>query len=87
MLARMKTTIDIADDLFEQAKEAARKRKTTLRALVEEGLRTALARKDPIPPYELPDLRTGKRGGGFMPGIDHRNWSQIRAIIYEGRGG
>lgn len=35
----MKTTIDIADDLFERIQRLARKEKTTFRALAEAGLR------------------------------------------------
>ena len=40
----MKTTIDIANDLAVRARELAAKRGTTLRAVVEEGLRMALGR-------------------------------------------
>ncbi|MBW2245376.1 MAG: DUF2191 domain-containing protein, partial [Deltaproteobacteria bacterium] len=35
----MKTTIDIADSILEQARDLAARQGTTLRALVEEGLR------------------------------------------------
>lgn len=39
----MKTTVDIADDLFARARQHADAHGTTLRALVEEGLRQVLA--------------------------------------------
>ena len=39
MVAHMKTTIDIADELFRQAKQVSRERGVTLRELVSEGLR------------------------------------------------
>lgn len=81
----MKTTIDIADDLFQQAKEAARRRKTTLRTLVEAGLRTVLAQGDPAARYAFPDLRTGKRGDPFLPGFDLSHWSQLRSFLYADR--
>jgi hypothetical protein len=44
MVIWVKTTIDIADVLLVDAKERAHQRGTTLRALVEEGLRTVLDR-------------------------------------------
>lgn len=39
MGSHMKTTIEIPDDLIEEAKVLARADRTTLRSLVEEGLR------------------------------------------------
>lgn len=39
----MKTTIDLPDELFAQAKRAALEQGTTLKALIERGLRSALA--------------------------------------------
>jgi len=39
----MKTTIDIADPLFAEAKRLAERNGTTLKALVEHGLRQVLA--------------------------------------------
>ena len=41
----MKTTIEIADDLFERAQRVARKEKTTFRSLAEQGLRLVLKEK------------------------------------------
>ena len=41
----MKTTIEIADDLFQRAQQIARKEKTTFRALAEQGLRLVLRQK------------------------------------------
>ena len=38
----VKTTIEIADDLFERAQRLARKEGTTFRALTEQGLRLVL---------------------------------------------
>jgi hypothetical protein len=55
MVTHIKTTIDIADGLMVEAKAAARDDGTTLRALVEEGLRLALERRggQPAKPFEL----------------------------------
>ena len=42
MGAHMKTTIDVSDALMARAKQVAQQRQTTLRQLVEEGLRQVL---------------------------------------------
>src|SRR5258708_3818825 len=59
----MKTTIEIADDLFERAQEFARREKTTFRALTEQGLRLLLNEKQGRP-KRLPPLVT-VRGRGL----------------------
>ena len=41
----MKTTIEIADELFEHIQRVARKEKTTFRSLTQEGLRLVLKAK------------------------------------------
>jgi hypothetical protein len=41
----LKTTIEIADDLPARAQKLARRQKTTLRVLVEQGLRLVLKEK------------------------------------------
>ena len=45
----MKTTIDISDALFEQARAQAKAQGLTMRTLVENGLRLALAQSRPVP--------------------------------------
>ena len=85
MASSMKTTIDIAEELLISAKEAAHREGTTLRQLVEEGLRTVLAGRRARVPFRL---RDGSYGGrGLQPGIDIGDWSRIREMIYEGHGG
>ena len=86
MVARMKTTIEIRDDLLREAKEAARAGKTSLRALVEEGLRETLKRRARgRKPFRFKVVSF--KGDGVQPGIDLSNWEQIRSIMYEGHGG
>jgi hypothetical protein len=66
----MKTTLDLADALFIQAKAMAQAQNTTLRALVEEGLRTVLeTRSAPPQPYKMRDCRVGSVDG-LLPGAD-----------------
>ena len=81
----MKTTIDIADDLFERAQRLAREQNTTFRALTEAGLRLVLAGKDRDPGQRLPKMVTfGK--GGLTEAFSGWDWEQIQEEIYKGRG-
>jgi hypothetical protein len=80
----MKTTIEIADDLFERAQRVARKEKTTFRALTEQGLRLVLNRKQ-ARLKELPPLVT-VRGCGLTDEFKSASWEKIRDEIYRARG-
>ncbi len=81
----VKTTIEIADDLFECVQQLARKQKTTFRALTEQGLRLLLGGKHRGAPKKLPPLVTFGAGGPNEEFKDW-NWGEIRAEIYRGRG-
>ena len=81
----MKTTIEIADDLFERAQRIAQKEKTTFRSLAEEGLRLVLARKRQRKPGKLPPLVT-YGGRGLTEEFKNWNWDRIGDEIYRGRG-
>ena len=80
----MKTTIEIADDLFERAQRLARKEKTTFRALTEEGLRLVLKEKRDKA-KKLPPLIT-VRGTGLSHEFKAVSWERIRDEIYRGHG-
>lgn len=80
----MKTTIEIADDLFKRAQRVARKEKTTFRSLTEQGLRLVLAGKQGRP-KQLPPLVT-VRGSGLTDEFRNASWDKIRDEIYRGRG-
>ena len=81
----MKTTIEISDALFEAAKRQARERGTTLRALVEEGLRTVLDSKPDAAAFTLRDASV--EGEGLWPEMCEGDWDRIASAAYEGRGG
>ena len=83
MVTHMKTTVEIADALLEDAKRIAARDGITLRTLIEDGLRKVLTERQTRPPFKLRDGSV--KGGGTQPGIDLSNWEQIRDIIYEGR--
>jgi len=79
----MKTTVDIGDDLLRKAKEVAASRNTTLRDVIERGLRREIA--DRNIGYVLVDASFS--GSGLQPGVDEGDWGMVRDLIYTGRGG
>lgn len=85
MGANMKTTLDISDPLFKAAKQAARRQKTTMRALVERGLRLALEEQSRRQPFRLRDASVG--GDGMHPEAEAMSFSALRAMAYGDRGG
>ena len=68
----MKATIEILDGLFDEAKARAAATGSTLRELVERGLRTVLAEPLEQTPYRLPDASVG--GDGLAAGI---GWDEL----------
>jgi hypothetical protein len=78
----MKTTVEISDSLLAEAKRHAGNRGTTLRQLIEDGLRESLrkTRKRPVRFH----LRDGSIGGKGLQ--EPLSWPKIRQRIYEGRG-
>ncbi len=72
----MKTTIDLSDALFKSAKEVAQQSQTTLRALIEEGLRRVL-NDYKAPPKTAFKLKNASVGGGVMLLPDPRTWQQL----------
>ena len=76
---RMKTTIEVSDALFESAKGLAQQRQTTLRALVEEGLRRVLSdsQTKAKPAFKLKDARV--RGKEILI-PDPRRWQELEDV-------
>lgn len=81
----MKTTIEIADGLFAEAKKVAAREGTTIRALVEDGLRKIVAERKSSRPFRL--RRASFKGKGLRPEVREGSWERIRDLAYEGRGG
>jgi hypothetical protein len=84
MVAHMKTTLEIADPVLSAAKETAHREGTTLRSLVEEGLRLALDRRQRGERFRLRDASVG--GRGIRPELEGASWDEIRDLAYEDRG-
>jgi hypothetical protein len=65
----MKTTVELPDDLMIEVKKAAAERRTTIRDLVERGLRRELAAAVPDRPGRR-RIRWITVAGGLPPGLD-----------------
>lgn len=85
IVSNMKTTIDIADSLLNEARRTAAQEGTTLRALVEEGLRTVLQSTRRRAPFRL--RKATFRGRGLQEDFVDGGWERIRDEVYKGRGG
>jgi hypothetical protein len=82
----MKTTVDIDDRLLRRAKALAAERGTTLRAVLEDALRTEL-RGARGSGRGAPIKTTTFGGNGLRQGVAWDDWNALRALAYEGRGG
>jgi hypothetical protein len=81
----MKTTVDISDNLLEEAKRLAAREGTTVKALIEQGLRQSITAKKKPGVYHL--IKATFKGQGLQPGVSTATWDQIRDMAYEGHGG
>lgn len=87
MASHMKTTIHIPDSLFNEARAVAQQERTTLKALVEEGLRKVVTdrRRRKSEGFKL--RKAAFKGQGLQPHLPGVTWDQILDLSYEGRGG
>jgi methyl coenzyme M reductase gamma subunit len=81
----MKTTIEISDPLLRAARQAAHRDGTTLRALVEQGLRLALEELRTATAFRLRDASVA--GHGLQPGAEGLSWDALRTLTYGDRTG
>jgi hypothetical protein len=80
----MRTTVRLDDDLLRQAKALAARTGRTLTAVIEDGLREALARhrrRPEWPPVALPTFK----GRGLRPGVDLDDTAGLLDIVDGGR--
>ncbi|HEY3115264.1 MAG TPA: DUF2191 domain-containing protein [Chloroflexota bacterium] len=80
----MKTTVEIANALLAEAKEIASQERTSMRALIEEGLRRVLEDRQRERSFHL--RRASFRGSGLQAEFADGSWDRIRDRVYEGRG-
>ena len=80
----MKTTVEISDALLEEARVVAARERTTVRALLEDGLRHVLLARRRRCAFKLRDAAF--KGRGLQPDVAAGSWERLRDLIYEGRG-
>jgi len=80
----LRTTVRLEESLLELAKAEAARRNKTLTAMIEEGLRLALANPPAPARRKKVTLPVSRCGGGTMPGVDIGNSADLLDIL-EGR--
>jgi Arc/MetJ family transcription regulator len=83
MASHMKTTVDISDALLQEARRTASREGTTLRSLIEEGLRAVLDQRAAHRGWTLPDASVD--GEGLRPEARAASWEELRGLAYGDR--
>lgn len=83
-LSHMKTTVELPDALLREAKRVALREGTTVKALIERGLRVVVSRRGSNARFTL--RKAGFRGDGLVGGRSLRDWDSIRDLSYSERG-
>jgi len=79
-----KTTVELSDGLLRDAKRVALKERTTVRALIEQGLRLVV--RDRLRRGGFSLRQASFAGDGLRSGQSLQDWSAIRDEIYAERG-
>jgi hypothetical protein len=77
----MKTTVEISNGLLDEARKVASREGTTVRALIESGLRKEVRERKRATTFRL--RRASFRGRGRRPELAGASWEQIRELAYE----
>lgn len=80
----MKTTVELPDSLLREAKRVALRDHTTVRVLIERGLRAVLNPRRQAGAFAL--RQASFRGDGLAAGLSLRDWDAVRDLIYSERG-
>ena len=80
----MKTTIEMSDPLFRSAKELAQRSQTTLRALIEEGLRRVISDSQ-VKAKSAFKLKNASVGGKIVLTPDPAHWQHLEEKHVIGR--
>ena len=80
----MKTTVEIPDSLLQEARRLAEKEGSSVRVLVEEGLRRIILERKKGKRFRL--RKVSFRGKGVQADVTEGSWERIRELVYDGRG-
>ena len=75
----MRTTLNIADDLYTAVKVEAARRGETVTSVIEEAMRRLLAERGTQAESSFP---VSERSGGLRPGIDLDDPEQMYELLY-----
>jgi hypothetical protein len=84
MVSHMKTTVVISDTLLREAKRVAAREGTTVRSLIEQGLRQVVVQRQRARPFRL--RKASFKGKGLSAEASRLGWDRLRDLAYEGRG-
>jgi len=77
----MKTTVEIPDAVLDAVRELARRERTTVKALIERGLRRELADAERAAEFRLRRASVG--GKGLRTDNSGVRWDRLRELAYE----
>jgi len=80
----MKTTMHIPDSLIEEVRKLAQQEQTTMKAIVEDGLRRVVSERRRHTRFRL--RKATFKGKGLQSHLAGSSWDQIRELSYEERG-
>jgi hypothetical protein len=81
----MKTTVELPKALLEETKKLAAREDTTLKTLIEQGLRHVIAQRGRKHAFRL--RKATFKGRGLSAQARAVDWERLRELAYEGRGG
>lgn len=84
MFSQMKTTVVISDGLLREAKRLAAREGTTVRSLIEQGLRHAVDQRKRARRFRL--RKASFMGKGLSAEAKGFGWDRLRNQAYEGQG-
>ena len=85
MGTHMKTTVEISDALLGEARKLAAREGTSVKTLIEQGLRQVVTERKRARPFRL--RKAAFKGQGLSEEARKLGWGRLRELSYEGRGG